>query len=155
MNNTVAETDQWASLIINQVTDDATGQVSGYILVMNPDRPDPKWKLAGGHKEPGETPLLTAMRENQGETGLRLPAEAYTTIDSGLEWRARPTGHWSILFMAKVPKDHIRLVHEHDIGNEGEKVRYFTNEELATEIRHNTVLGSHLKKLQLAVSVPA
>jgi 8-oxo-dGTP pyrophosphatase MutT (NUDIX family) len=115
---------------------------------MNPDRPNPKWKLPGGHKEQGETPLETAMRENQGETGLRLPREAFTEITSGHELRKRPTEHWSLLFLVHVPLDDVRLLHEHDTGNEGEVVRYFTLAELEIEIHNGTILLAHLYKLQ-------
>ncbi|MBY0538294.1 NUDIX hydrolase [Patescibacteria group bacterium] len=145
-----APTEPFASLVINQVMDADDG-ILGYIFVMNPDRPDPKWKFAGGHSEPGETPLEAAMRENQGETGLRLLREAYTQIDKASEWRPRPTGHWSHLFVAKVSIDQIRLVNEHDIGNEGEIVRYFTLAELEVEIRLGTILGAHLRKMMWAV----
>lgn len=154
MGQNVAPQDDWASLIINQVIDEL-GAVVGYIFVMNPDRPQAKWKFAGGHKEPGETPLQTAMRENQGETGLRLPPEAYTRIDNGLEWRHRSTGHWSILFLARVPFDQVRLINEHDIGNEGEKVRYFTIAKLDRAIAQGEILDFHLKKLPLAAQVAA
>jgi 8-oxo-dGTP pyrophosphatase MutT (NUDIX family) len=151
MGQKVAPTDDWASLTINQVVD-TNGSILGYILVMNPDRPDAKWKFAGGHKEPGETPLETAVRENKGETGLRLPPEAYTELEALLEWRRN---HWSVLFLAKVAIDQVRLLNEHDIGNEGEIVRYFTLAELDVEIRHGTILGSHLRKLQQAVQLAA
>jgi hypothetical protein len=49
----------------------------------------------------------------------------------------------------------VPLLHEHDIGNEGEIVRYFTLAELEVEIRHGTILGSHLRKLQQAVQLAA
>jgi 8-oxo-dGTP pyrophosphatase MutT (NUDIX family) len=101
MGRTVAPDDGWAALIINQVVD-TDGKVLGYIFVMNPDRPDAKWKFAGGHKEPEGTPLESARRENKDETGLRLPTEAYTELTDLLEWRKN---HWSILFLAKVPID--------------------------------------------------
>ncbi len=141
---TPTEHDDWAALIINQVVNNL-GKVVGYIFVMNPGRPDAKWKFAGGHKEPGETPLETAMRENRGETGLRLPPEAYTELPDLLEWRGN---HWSILFLATVTLDQVRLVNEYDIGNEGEVVIYFTLAELEAEILRKTILSSHLRKLQ-------
>lgn len=151
MEQNVAPDDDWAALIINQVVN-AGGKVTGYILVMNPDRPNAKWKFAGGHKEPGETPLETALRENQGETGLRLHPEAYTELKDMLEWRRN---HWAILFLAKVTSDQVRLVHEHDIGNEGEIVRYFTLAELEVEIRNGTILAPHLRKFNQAVQLAA
>lgn len=150
MANTYSLTDEWASLIINQVVNE-DGAVLGYILVQNPNYPNPKWKLAGGHKEDGETPIETARRENQGETGLRLPQEAYTELPHGLEWRRYPTPHWSILFLAAVTFADVRLINEHDIGNEGEVVRYFTLEQLKAEIAYNTVLPTHLQKLALVM----
>jgi ADP-ribose pyrophosphatase YjhB (NUDIX family) len=153
MADTYSLSDEWASLVINQVVD-AGGTVLGFIMVMNPNRPYPKWKLAGGHKEAGETPLQTAMRENQGETGLRLPPEAYKELTVGLDWRRRPTGHWSILFLAQVPITDVPLINEHDIGNEGEIVKYFTNEELDSEIRDHGVLSDHLFKLHLVAKLP-
>lgn len=141
---TPPKNDSWAALIINQVVDNL-GKVVGYIFVMNPDRPDAKWKFAGGHNEPGETPLETAMRENQGETGLRLPPEAYTELPDMIEWRRN---HWSILFLATVTLDQVRMANEYDIGNEGEVVIYFTLAELEAEILRETILDSHLRKLR-------
>ncbi len=42
------------------------------IMIMNPERDDPKWGLPGGTLEDGETVLGAAVREIKDETGLVL-----------------------------------------------------------------------------------
>jgi 8-oxo-dGTP pyrophosphatase MutT (NUDIX family) len=139
-------TDSWSSLVINEVVS-TTGAVVGYILVIDHHKRDPLWKLAAGHKEPEETPLETAMRENQGETGLRLPREAYQELSDFHEWRTRPSGHWSLLFKATVRLDQVGLINPHDHGNEGEEVKYFTLAELSELISGRGILEFHLGKM--------
>ncbi len=149
MLNVVNPNDDWSSLVINKVIS-PEGQVVGYIFVIDRNKNNPLWKLAAGHKETGETPLQTAMRENQGETGLRLPEEAYTELHGQHEWRNYLSGHWSLLFEATVSIDQIGLINPFDQGNEGEEVRYFTLAEVTDLISRGEMLSPHLKKMRAA-----
>ncbi len=149
----VQMTDAWSSLVINEVVSNE-GRVVGYILVIDRQKRDPLWKLAAGHKEEGETPIETAMRENQGETGLRLPEETYTELPEFHEWKVNKwltqPGHWALLFKATVPLDQVGLINPFDQGNEGEEVKYFTLKELALLISSRKILSVHLDKMARA-----
>ena len=145
--------DAWSSLVINEVVS-TEGKVVGYILIIDRQKRDPLWKLAAGHKEVGETPLETAMRENQGETGLRLPRETYTELPDCHEWRhpkmLTQRGHWALLFKATVPLDQVGLINSFDQGNEGEEVKYFTLAEVSLLISAGNILSVHLDKMARA-----
>jgi len=143
--------DGWAALVINQVVASAPSfKVLGYVFIIDRTKTSPLWKLAAGHKEAGETPLQTAMRENQGETGLRLPAEAYLELPHCHKWNPRGDGHWSLLFKATMSQDDTRLIHPFDVGNEGEEAKYFTLAETYALIKSGQFLPLHLEKIRAA-----
>lgn len=62
------------------------------VLVYEPTKPSPVyWKLAGGKGEPGATPLETAKRELEEETGINAPENDF------------------MLILSEYGKDHVRF----------------------------------------------
>ncbi len=78
-----------------------------------------RWAIPGGHREPGETPRETALREFEEETGARLTRLRFSTTTTTLTDHRRPrTFH---LFFAddEVPEEALEC-------NEGLAFRYFS-----------------------------
>ena len=164
---------EWSSLILPRVRrevprikDNGETRVDyvplGNIFVIEPERPNAVWKLAGGHKKtlekckPGEdpdrTPLDTAVRELAGETGIILPRTAFMYVGKWLHWRK---DHWKILFAADMTEADVPWMHDHHAENEGEKPKFFTREEFYAVVREAKFMREHFEKmLEFALILP-
>ena len=146
--------DDTAALIFVRAHDDVSAVLVGYLLVIEKRRPDAKFKMPGGHRQPGEYPTQTAARELVGETGLDLPLSAFTYVNS--EWRdARPPrslrGHWSMLFVADInEKEDVPWMSSLHRENEGEEPKFFRLAEFARLVQGDGLLRSHFVRLKEA-----
>ena len=156
----VREDDDWSSLVFASVypgespftKDQLMGWEEwgdhiplGHIFVIQTNREDAVWKLPGGHKRSGETPLQTARRELQGETGLLLDEAAFHYV--GKEHRRYPKPHWSCLCTASLTEFELRWLHNHDEGNEGEMPKFFRRGEFDGLVRDGKFLPPHYQWL--------
>ncbi|MBI2004946.1 NUDIX hydrolase [Patescibacteria group bacterium] len=131
-------------------------QTIGYILVIDRGKfgDRAQWKLPGGHKKkverckpsekPDETPLDTALRELEGETGIRMPLRAFVYCGKWLHWRH---DHWKCLFIAELGEDDIAWMHNHHPENEGEEAKFFTVEEFYALVREGKCMREHYEML--------
>lgn len=121
-------------------------QMLGYVLVIDRRKfgDGAKYKLPGGHKKLGETPLQTAMREVEGETGISLPSHAFTYHDKYLGWRK---DHWKCIFSANLSEKDRDWMNTNNVENEGEKPEFLTTEEFYRAVREGRVLREHYEKL--------
>lgn len=75
----------------------------GWVLMQERDehpRIDPEcWGLSGGHLEAGETPLEGAVRELEEETGVRLPAAAFTEVGAFAVDHRASYGTWDRMWV--------------------------------------------------------
>jgi 8-oxo-dGTP pyrophosphatase MutT (NUDIX family) len=139
--------DQCSSVILVRVY--AEGEIGvrehllGYVFVIEPDLPNAMYKMPGGRREPGENPAETALRELEGETGLRCRPESLHYLDS--EWKRT---HWNVLFAADMELSAIRLMNSCHHENEGEVPKYFTCARLYEELGRGMVLRPHGDRLQ-------
>lgn len=122
----------------------------GYVFVIEPARPDPKYKIPGGHRKlgeiPPETPLEAARRELLGESGIVCPPERFTFVNT--DWKLGGDGHWSCLYLADVGEDELPWLSSSHIENEGEIPVFLTVEALKAEIKEGTILWPHLRRLR-------
>jgi len=143
--------DEWAAIVFPRVfkidgsAREETVLPQGYVFVIVPTLRDPKYKLPGGKKNPGETPLATAVRELAGETGLKMKSEAFRYV--GAAWVSR-TKHWSILFTVDLNEDDVSWMHTQHPENEGEIPRYFSIEEFYKMVREGGFLPYHFRRLE-------
>ncbi len=113
------------------------------------------WKLPAGHKKkpdpdkpeekPDATPLETAMRELEGETGIKLSSDAFTYVGKWLGWRK---DHWKILFTADFSEADRDWMHNHHPENEGEEPKFFTTDDFYAEVRAGKFMREHFDKLE-------
>ncbi len=98
----------------------------GIPLIRDPQKPKPHfWKFPGGRNEPGETPLKTAVRELQEETGIDLPPAQLKLVHQ--EVRAEnDRKHSLFIFRARIDKE-IKIREQ---GLHGESVKLFGWEEI-------------------------
>lgn len=118
--------------------------LQGYVFVIEPSRPDPKYKAPGGHRKPGEEPDMTALRELEGETGLQCRPQSLHYQHS--EWKR---DHWSVLFVADVELSGLRLMNTYHHENEGEVPEYLTCEAFRTARERGSILRPHQKRLEM------
>jgi 8-oxo-dGTP pyrophosphatase MutT (NUDIX family) len=149
----VRPSDDYSSIVLVRVFDDRSGRLVGYVFIIERRKKDPVWKLPGGHKERGEHPLETAVRETLEEAGLDIPAEKFSYQSS--VWRKNqrhhgPVGrnHWSVLFTADITLTESTKTRRNHPRNEGEEPRYFTRTQFARLVRKGKFLPRHLKRLQ-------
>lgn len=133
---------QWASLVFAPVK--RVDEVLGYVVVIQPKKDrKAKYKLPGGGREPGETPLVTAIRELWGETGIKVLPGVVRYVNA----EPRP-GHWSILFVADLTEQDVPWMNTDHPENDGEIPRFFTVAEFSTLIVHDGFFEPHLNRLR-------
>lgn len=164
---------EWSSLILPRVRrevprikDNGEARIDyvplGNIFVIEPERPNAVWKLPAGHKKekwrckegemPDKTPLDTAVREFEGETGIRLLPEAFTYVGKWLHWRKN---HWKCLFTADLSEADRDWMNENHPENEGEEPKFFTADEWYAVVRSGKFMPEHFKKLlEFALVLP-
>ncbi|MDB5237167.1 MAG: hypothetical protein JWL88_269 [Parcubacteria group bacterium] len=146
--------DEWSSIVFCSVFKELTfedgylkkqGQLLGYVLVIEPHRPDPLYKLAGGRKESNETPLQTGIRELLEETGLDADARACEEIVSARRWLG---SFWSCLIRARVTEEEYQchLSNKHR-KNQGEEPKFFNLEKFYLLERSGGMMRSHFDRL--------
>ena len=149
----------WSSLVFievyangtfaNRVAEDPLPQPLGYIFVIEPERQDPKLKLPGGHKQHTEHPFQTAMREMEGETGLKAPNNSLFYVNS--EWRHIPPpghSHWSILFLARIEESEVPWMNSLHVENEGEIPKYLDRDAFLRALDAREILLPHFRRLR-------
>jgi 8-oxo-dGTP pyrophosphatase MutT (NUDIX family) len=168
----VNPTDEWSSLILVRTykpgevplgPDEDVGAESkhlrhvvptGFIFVIEYEKSDPKWKMPGGHKKSGETPLETAIRELHGETGLLVPTEqfqyigkwSHTNRDTGELW-------WDFMFLASIAEDEQCWMNQLHSENEGEQPKFFTVGQFRELLQQREFLWKHHKMLDEKVLI--
>ena len=106
--------DDWSSRVLVFVPGKFGNKI---VLIQARRKPNPKlWNFPGGKKNPGETPLDTALRELKEETGLRVKPE--NMIPLGIVPR---TGHSVHLFGTYIEDTSTLLA----TGSDGETVGTF------------------------------
>ena len=100
----------------------------GFPLVSDPQKPLPHyWKFPGGRSQPGETPLVTAVRELLEETGIAAKPDEMKLLLK--ETRAGGNAsHDFYVFSAHLSRN-VKLLER---GAGGELVRFFTRDKLET-----------------------
>jgi 8-oxo-dGTP pyrophosphatase MutT (NUDIX family) len=141
--NGVKPNDDFASLVFARVTNGRN--VVGYVFVIQSNRDDAFYKLPGGRRQNGESPLETAVREFREETGIQVKPEK-------LEFRTamhlhKPKPHWSLLFACSIDKDDAAWMRDDHPGNEGEKPKFFTVDEFWQLIRDKDFSKFHYSRL--------
>ncbi|MBA3788930.1 NUDIX hydrolase [Patescibacteria group bacterium] len=142
--------DEWCGMTFARVYPDGEIPTSalpvGYIFVIEPSRRDPKYKMAAGHKQPGEDPLQTAQREFTGETGILLPTARFEFAG---KWdRKGPNGPYvDILFTANLTKSEAAGMHSSHTENEGEQPEFFTVENFRASVMGGGFMRKHVDML--------
>lgn len=132
---------------------DEKSELVGYVLVIDPKfGARAKYKMPGGHKQNNETPLETAVREMEGETGIVAAPEALRYAGKYLSWRK---DHWKCIFIATISEADRNWMNDHHPGNEGEKLAFLTIDEFYVARRANKILSEHYDKLvELGIILP-
>ena len=153
----VQPSDDWSSLIFIRIfstlEDVPERKLVGYLLVIERARQDPKYKLPGGHKQAGETPLDTAVRETFGETGLAFSPEAFTYVNSLWITPRSGNSHWSCLFVVDASETQANGMHERHEENEGEEPESLTTDRFYEFLRERKILGAHVRRREEAVLI--
>lgn len=118
----------------------------GFVFVIDPKFGDrAQYKLPAGHQQPGETPFDTAIREARGETGIPISPGR---VEYKGKWLGRRKDHWKCLFVGSVNEYELREMHDFDVENEGEKPKFFTQEEFYASVRAGKFMPEHFEKLE-------
>lgn len=99
-----------------------------------------KWKLPGGHSELyDDDQIATGIREIEEETGIQLRRE-----DISIAGREDRKGHFFWLLVSSVSS----LEGLKKIGDEGEEVKIFTQQEFREMLSRDEILKSHVRVLR-------
>ncbi len=163
----VGPDDNWSAMIFTRVlpgsepltrdqllgwTGLSTGQhiPLGHVFIIERHKRDPVWKMPAGHKQENEKPLGTAMRELAGETGIRLPPEAFSYCR---KWRRESNYNgqyrwwWDLLFVALMRESDCQWMNQLHDQNEGEEPKYFTTAEFWDLVRTQNFMPKHYRML--------
>jgi 8-oxo-dGTP pyrophosphatase MutT (NUDIX family) len=155
--------DDWASLVWVEVLPNPIPKGEdgfkknhiqiGCILVTDPKYgSDAKWKMPGGHRKKDETPLETALRELEGETGIKIGPQDLEYKGKELGWRG---DHWRCLFVASITEADRNWMNALHRENEGEIPKFFTVEEFYELVRRDQFFKGHYDLLvNAAVILP-
>ncbi len=130
----------------------------GHVFVIERHRRNPLWKLPGGHKQGGEAPLQTAIRELHGETGILLLPEAFHYCAKWRrEGRDRETQEiscwWDLLFVALMRESDCQWMNTAHEQNEGEEPKYFTVAEFRRMLINGEFMDKHYVMLAEAMLI--
>lgn len=132
------EQDQWAAVTF------VKGPEGKTVFVLDRGKPLPHfWKMAGGRKEPGETPVQTAKRELQEETGLNVETRNIVLVE-----KVSKKNHDLYVYSVTV-ENFDGLIEE---GDEGEKVAVFHESEVETMVDFFPPHRLFLKKLGVVLT---
>lgn len=141
--------DSCAALVFARVYEDKNvgnpEALIGVVVVKDEKFPDPRFKLPGGSREAGETPLDAAVRELFEETGLVVSKERVVFIDARFFEIPRP--HWSVLFTADLEQHQLKTINSDHPENGNVTPQYFTVREFREEAAYGEVLDAHLQRL--------
>lgn len=128
----------------------------GYVFIVDPKFGHrAQWKMPAGHVRRADLakddpPLATAMRELEGEAGIRTPAENFRYVGKWLSpgWRDRRgverPAHWKILFLVSVSESDRDWLNSHQPENEGEVPKFFSQDEFERVVAEGGFMQSHL-----------
>lgn len=132
----------------------------GYVFIIDHQFGDlAKWKMPAGHSQPADflqddPPLATAIRELQGETGIRTLAENFCYVGKWLRpaWRDRNglerPAHWQILFVASIAEEDRDWLNDHEPENEGEVPKFFSQNDFERIVHEGRFMETHQKMLE-------
>ena len=120
-----------------------------YVFVQNYLKPNPKWKMAGGHRLMNELHHVTALRELRGETGItdieRLSYAGFYKMRA--IWKGGSIvreAHSRVVFVADVLAHNARDMHSNEPDIEGEAQLAITPAEFEQMVLDNEFLGQHV-----------
>jgi 8-oxo-dGTP pyrophosphatase MutT (NUDIX family) len=127
----------------------------GNVFVIDPKFKDSaQWKLPGGHfkrakktpegETPDKTPFDTAVREFEGETGIKAFPEAFRYIG---KWLGHRGDHWKCLFTVDITEGDRDWMNELHKENEGERPKFFIPDDFYTTVRDGKFMPEHYHKL--------
>ncbi|MEF3692536.1 MAG: NUDIX domain-containing protein [Candidatus Moraniibacteriota bacterium] len=107
----------------------------------NPRIPDPNcWQLIGGYLEANETPTEALIREVKEESNLQISEDEIKEIGKIII----PDKLEHSLYWIKLSEDKIKDI---KLGNEGQKIGFFSMEELS-EMRLGIIVFSYFQKFK-------
>ncbi len=138
------------SAVVFVIIEAVEGHEGKIPLLQEKDKPEPRmWKLPGGAVEPGEWPEITAYREVQEETGLLIERlgdadKIYDELKNG-----RSGKYNFIVYRAQY------LRGTTIIGDEVEKLGFFSREEVENLIKNKQIVPTHIAPLKKWLDSPA
>ncbi|NCA93647.1 NUDIX domain-containing protein [bacterium] len=107
----------------------------------NPGIPDPNcWQLIGGYLEENETPIEALIREVREESNLRI--SEYEAIEIGKFIIPEKLEYF--FYWVKLSEDKLKDI---KLGNEGQKVGFFSVEELS-EMKLGEIVSVYFQKFK-------
>lgn len=131
----------------------------GYVFILDRKFGErAKWKMPAGHTKEADfrtddPPLATAMRELQGETGIRTSKENVRYVGKSLRPECERRGilrpaHWRILFHASVSEEERDWIGSHELENEGEMPKFFSRAAFERAVAEDGFMRDHLAMLE-------
>ena len=122
---------------------------SKYVFVQNYLKPNPKWKMAGGHRLMNELHHITALRELRGETGItdveRLSYAGFYKMKAIWKGgRVIREAHSRVVFVADVLARNAMDMHSNEPDNEGEAQLAVTPAEFEQMVLNDEFLEQHV-----------
>ncbi|MFA4890664.1 MAG: NUDIX domain-containing protein [Candidatus Paceibacterota bacterium] len=112
-------------------------------MIQEKNKPEPRlWKLVGGTAEDGESVITTAAREVKEEIGITLYPLSENNIVYEAELKGKHGVHDFILVEGRYLAGEIKL------GDEVERVAFFTPAQIREMIKRKQVIKSHADALR-------